>query len=113
MSRMAAVDESCDESNAMGYLTQIEVGAKIARLRDERDVAQRRLAAEIGLDPSALSRVESGERGLAVGELVAIAKILDVSMDELLRDDVAEGHRCFTTRVAKPLGTTQSPCSTS
>lgn len=73
----------------MGYLTQIEVGAKIARLRDERDVPQRRLAAEIGLDPSALSRVESGERGLAVGELVAIAEFLDVSMDELLRDDVA------------------------
>ena len=73
----------------MGYLTQIEVGAKIARLRDERGVAQRRLAAEIGLDPSALSRVESGERGLAVSELVAIAEFLDVSMDELLRDDVA------------------------
>ena len=73
----------------MGYLTQIEVGAKIARLRDERDVPQRRLAAEIGLDPSALSRVESGGRGLAVGELVAIAEFLDVSMDELLRDDVA------------------------
>ena len=73
----------------MGYLTQIEVGAKIARLRDERGVAQRRLAAEIGLDPSALSRVESGERGLAVSELVTIAEFLDVSMDELLRDDVA------------------------
>ena len=86
---MPTVDESCDESNVVEYLTQIEVGAKIARLRDERDVPQRRLAAEIGLDPSALSRVESGERGLAVGELVAIAEFLGVSMDELLRDDVA------------------------
>ncbi len=81
-------EESCDVRNAMAYLTQTEVGAKIARFRDERDVPQGRLATEIGLDPSALSRVESGERGLAVGELVAIAEFLDVSMDQLLRDDV-------------------------
>lgn len=85
---MLAVDESCDEHNAMAYLTPAEVGAKIARLRDERSVPQRRLATEIGLDPSALSRVESGDRGLAVGELVAIAEFLDVSMDQLLSDDV-------------------------
>lgn len=88
MDRMLVADESCDEYNAMAYLTQVEVGAKIARLRDERDVPQRRLATEIGLDPSALSRVESGERGLAVGELVAIAEFLNVSVDQLLRDDV-------------------------
>jgi transcriptional regulator with XRE-family HTH domain len=85
---MTPVDESCDERNAMAYLTQAEVGANIARLRDERDVTQDRLATGIGLDPSALSRVESGARGLAVGELVAIADFLGVSLDQLLRDDV-------------------------
>lgn len=85
---MLGADESCDEHNAMAYLTQAEIGAKIARLRDQRNVPQRRLATEIGLDPSALSRVESGERGLAVGELVAIAEFLNVSMDQLLRDDI-------------------------
>lgn len=72
----------------MSYPTPAEVGAKIAALHEERGVPQRRLAAEIGLDPSALSRVESGERGVAVGERVAIADYLGVSMDELVRDDV-------------------------
>ena len=72
----------------MAYLTQAEIGAKIARLRDERDMTQGRLATGIGLDASALSRVESGARGLAVGELVAIADFLGVSLDQLLRDDV-------------------------
>src|SRR3954470_7971854 len=89
MDNMIGADEYCDEHNAMAYLTQAEVGARVARLRDERGVSQRRLAAELELDPSALSRVESGERGLAVGELVAIAEFLGVPIDELLRDDAA------------------------
>lgn len=71
----------------MGYLSPGELGVRIAELRTQRGVAQRRLADEIGIDPSALSRVESGERGLAVGELVALAAFLDVSTDALLLDD--------------------------
>ena len=80
-------DVSCDEHNLMAYLTPSELGARIAELRTQRGVAQRRLADEIGVDPSALSRVESGERGLAVGELIALAAFLDVSTDALLLDD--------------------------
>ena len=72
----------------MSYLTQEQVGRRIAELRAERGVSQRRLAAALGLDPSALSRIESGERGLAVGELVAAAEFLGVETDALLRDDV-------------------------
>lgn len=80
-------DVPCDEHNLMAYLTPSELGARIAELRTQRGVAQRRLADEIGVDPSALSRVESGERGLAVGELIALAAFLDVSTDALLLDD--------------------------
>lgn len=80
-------DVSCDEHNLMAYLTPSELGARIAELRTQRGVAQRRLADEIGVDPSALSRVERGERGLAVGELIALAAFLDVSTDALLLDD--------------------------
>ena len=80
-------DVSCDEHNLVAYLTASELGARIAELRTQRGVAQRRLADEIGVDPSALSRVESGERGLAVGELIALAAFLDVSTDALLLDD--------------------------
>lgn len=72
----------------MSYLTQELVGQRIAELRAERGVSQRRLADVLGLDPSALSRIESGERGLAVGELVAVAEFLGVDTDALLRDEV-------------------------
>jgi len=72
----------------MGYLSQQQVGQRIAELRAERGVSQRRLADALELDPSALSRVESGERGLAVGELVAAAEFLGVEIDALLSDSV-------------------------
>lgn len=68
-----------------GYLTQEQVGRRIAELRADRSVSQRRLAEAIGLDQSALSRIESGERGLAVEELVGIAAFLGVDTSALLR----------------------------
>ncbi|MCP9491409.1 MAG: helix-turn-helix domain-containing protein [Solirubrobacteraceae bacterium MAG38_C4-C5] len=70
------------------YLDQAAVGHRIADLRAERGVSQRRLAAALDLDPSALSRIESGERGLAVGELVAAAAFLGVDTDAILRERV-------------------------
>src|SRR4051812_36094143 len=72
----------------MGYLNQAQVGRRIAELRAEHGVSQRRLAAALGLDPSALSRIEAGERGLAVGELVATAEFFGIDTDVLLRDEL-------------------------
>lgn len=72
----------------MSYLTQQQVGQRVAELRAERGVSQRRLAAALGLDPSAMSRIESGDRGLAVGELVAASEFLGVDTDVLLRSEV-------------------------
>jgi transcriptional regulator with XRE-family HTH domain len=75
-------------NEASEYLTQEEVGQRIERIRGERGVSQRRLADAIGVDPSALSRIESGQRGLAVGELVAISEFLGIPTDGLLRREV-------------------------
>ena len=71
----------------MGFRTAEGIGRRIAQLREDAGISQRRLAAAIGLDPSALSRVENGARGLAVGELTAIADHLGVDLESILRDD--------------------------
>jgi len=60
------------------------IGAAIARLREERGWSQRSLAKVVGLDQSALSRVEAGKRRLAAGELDVIARALGVSPAALL-----------------------------
>ncbi len=75
-------------TRAMTYLTQEQVGHRIAGLRAERGVSQRHLADVLGLGPSVLSRIESGERGLAVGELVSVAELLGVDPHALLRVEV-------------------------
>jgi len=60
------------------------IGGAIARLREERGWSQRALAKVVGLDQSALSRVEAGKRRLGAGELDVIARALGVSPAALL-----------------------------
>jgi transcriptional regulator with XRE-family HTH domain len=73
-----------DAISAKNFLTQAEIGRRIAELRAERGVSQRQMADAVGLDQSALSRIETGTRGLAVEELVAIANFLAVDTNTLL-----------------------------
>ena len=71
----------------MGYRTQDQVIEQIVALREARGVSQRDLALVLGLDQPAVSRIEAGERGLAVAELAGIAEHLGVTVDSILRDD--------------------------
>ncbi|MFK4149071.1 helix-turn-helix domain-containing protein [Streptomyces sp. NPDC004065] len=54
----------------------MEIGARVAEARQERGVTQAQLAATIGLDRTALAKIESGSRRVAAVELVAIAREL-------------------------------------
>jgi transcriptional regulator with XRE-family HTH domain len=63
--------------------TQI-IGARVRDLRKARGRSQEELGELLKLDKSAISRVESGQRGLAVQELALLAPFLGVSVDEIL-----------------------------
>ena len=71
----------------MAYRREEDVVRRIVALREERGVSQRQLAEALELDPSAVTRIERGQRGIAVGELATIAEQLDISVDMLLRED--------------------------
>ena len=69
-------------------------GKKIARFRQERvpKTSQRALAdllqlEGIDLDKNAIQRIESGKRFVTDIELRVFAKILGITVDELLRED--------------------------
>jgi Zn-dependent peptidase ImmA (M78 family)/transcriptional regulator with XRE-family HTH domain len=54
----------------------MEIGLRVAQARAELGVTQAQLAATIGMDRTALAKIESGSRGVAAVELVAIAREL-------------------------------------
>jgi transcriptional regulator with XRE-family HTH domain len=60
------------------------VGLRVRELREARNMTQEDLAGVLGLPHYALSRVESGERGLDAAELALLAGRLGVSADFLL-----------------------------
>lgn len=65
-------------------------GKKIAALRKELNISQRVLADRLQLsgldiDKNAIQRIECGKRFVTDIELVAIGKIFDISIDELLK----------------------------
>ena len=72
-------------------LTQEQLGDRIGRARERAGLSQAELGVRVELTQSALSRIESGERGVDSLELAAIAEALDVSVLDLLESEpVAE-----------------------
>lgn len=61
-----------------------ELGERIARARREAGLTQRQLSAAIGMERSALAKIEKGIRGVAALELVAMAEALDQRIEWLV-----------------------------
>ena len=71
-------------------LTERVLGRNIAKARQYAGLSQSELANLVGLDRSAISRIEAGERRVDSIELVDIARALGVSESSLLRAEEAE-----------------------
>ena len=63
------------------------LAVRVRELREERSLSQKALAEAAGFDTSTMSRIESGERGLSAGDVVALASALGVEVGVLLRVD--------------------------
>src|SRR3954470_5000294 len=69
------------------------LGAALRSLRVARHLSQAELARLAGVSPSAISQAERGRRGLSLETLLDLAGKLNITLDELLRGDVAPGYR--------------------
>lgn len=65
-------------------LTQQELGARIAQFRQSLGMSQGELGKVIGVDRSAMSRIEAGQRKVDSIELLAIADALGKPVDSFL-----------------------------
>lgn len=72
-------------------LTRAQLGERIGRARERAQLSQAGLAERVGITQSAISRIESGERGVDSLELAEIAKAVAVPVADLFEaDPIAE-----------------------
>ena len=73
--------------------TAARLGAALRALRTQRRLSQSELARLAGVSASAISQAERGRRGLSLETLLELGAKLNISLDELLRGDLAPGYR--------------------
>jgi len=73
-----------ETSGSIGAMEAVELGSRIARLREARGLTGSQFGARLGLTKSQVSKVESGARRVDVSELAVMADLLGVSLGELL-----------------------------
>jgi len=62
----------------------LSIGEEIRKLREDRGLPLRKIAAELDIDQSILSKIERGERKASKEQIIQIAKIFNVDEKELL-----------------------------
>jgi transcriptional regulator with XRE-family HTH domain len=67
-------------------LSKKELGARLRAIRDQRGYSQGKLARMLGAHAQSISQVERGIRGLTVQQIVKLARVLQISTDEILGD---------------------------
>ena len=63
-----------------------EIGLNIARLRDQRGMAQVDLAEELGISKNSVGAIERGETDFRISTLISACDAFDVSPSEILPD---------------------------
>ncbi len=61
-----------------------DIGSRISRARDARDIPVRRLADAVGISVRHMQRIQAGEKGPSLDMLKRIADALGVPVDALL-----------------------------
>jgi transcriptional regulator with XRE-family HTH domain len=74
----------------MAFLNRLAIGSQIHRARVEAGRSTRELAKLAGIPSRRLAALEAGEAEPALGELEALAHILNVPIDDLMRDNVID-----------------------
>ena len=75
----------------MQYVLQdINIGENLLKLRKQNKMTQEQVVAKIqllgsGMSRATYSKIETGNRNIKASDIVALAQVFDVSIDELFR----------------------------
>lgn len=70
-----------------GSFMNVEIAQRLAEMRREQGFSQEELAAQLGLSRQAVSKWERAESSPDTGNLIALADLYGVTLDELVRVD--------------------------
>lgn len=87
----------CSEADGLPALTAAPTVSRIATAlraaRLQRNLSQSDLARIAGVSASAISQAERGQRGLSLETVLELSTGLNITLDELLRGEIATGYR--------------------
>lgn len=70
-------------SKSRGLPQHVRIGEVVKRAREKAEMSRPELAEHLGVDPSIVSRIESGDLVLSLERAVEIARILGISVTRL------------------------------
>jgi transcriptional regulator with XRE-family HTH domain len=62
----------------------LSIGEQIRKLREDRGLPLRKVAAELDIDQSVLSKIERGERQASKKQIIRVARIFNANEKEML-----------------------------
>jgi Zn-dependent peptidase ImmA (M78 family)/transcriptional regulator with XRE-family HTH domain len=71
-------------------MNEQQLGMRLRQARERAELTQEGAARALGLDPSAVAKIERGRRGLGALELKRLASLYGTSMEDLLEGPFAE-----------------------
>lgn len=69
-------------------ITKQKLAERIKELREDFGLSQEELASKLELPRPSISQIESGQRDISSIEIVKLAKIFEISIDDLLEDNL-------------------------
>ena len=79
----------------------IEIANRLVRLRKEKNLSQEALANELGISRQAVSKWERAEASPDTDNLILLAKLYGMSLDDLLKTDQKEFERGNNQQASK------------
>lgn len=74
-----------------------EIGARIKRLREDKNYSQDYLAQKLGITQKAYSKIETNQTRLSVDNLLRISEVLETSINKILDIDGGTVYNNYST----------------
>lgn len=96
-------DISADMTNTEDREFFVALGERIASLRKARNLTQAQLAEALGVSQQSVQAYEVGRRRMPVSSLPSVARVLEVSLEELFGEKQNRGKRGPASRLEQQM----------